>query len=71
MSSPKHIQAQPQPNGDGYQIIYQTRQGRKVHHFPGAKQTEEPSPHAAGSYHNPEHHHQLMDRVEDYLRSET
>ena len=31
----------------------------------------EKPPHGAGSYHDPDQHHELMERVEGYLRSAT
>ena len=55
-------------DGDGHQIIYTISGSRKVHLFPQAKNTCEPSPHAAGSFHDPEHHQTLMDRVEEFIK---
>lgn len=68
MPNKKKIFAQAQPNGDGYQVSYESGDSRRVHHFSAARQSPEPAPHGAGSYHDPEQHHTLMERVEIYLR---
>jgi hypothetical protein len=70
MSSKKKITAQAQPDGNGHQISYEAGDSRRVHHFPRPPRGNEPSPHAAGSYHDPEHHHDLIGRVEEYLREQ-
>ena len=62
------IQAHPQPDGVGHQITYQDGTTRKVHRCVASLEADEPAPHAAGSYHDPEHHHTLMARIDDYLR---
>jgi hypothetical protein len=50
-------------------ITYETAESRKVIYLPGAKTSEsETHPHGAGSYHDPEQHMRLMDRVEVMLR---
>lgn len=67
----KKFFARAQPNGDGLLLGYETDSSRKVHHFPQPKQCHEPEPHGAGSYHNPEHHHDLIERVEAYLRNQS
>ncbi len=57
------------PDGNGYQISYETDTSRKVVH--GLKKDsssiEEP-PHGAGSFHNPEQHLMLMDRITKYIK---
>jgi hypothetical protein len=51
------------------QITYETASGRKVINMPPVDRSgAEPAPHGAGSFHDPEHHQQLMDRVEALLR---
>lgn len=67
----KKIFAQAQPNGDGLQVSYETEGSRRVHHIPHSETNSEPAPHAAGSYHDPEHHHELIERVEAYLRKQS
>ncbi|PXA05038.1 hypothetical protein DDZ13_03480 [Coraliomargarita sinensis] len=67
----KKIFAQAQPNGDGHQVSYETGGTRRVHHFPKPERVSEPSPHAAGSFHNPEHHHELIERFEAYLKEQS
>lgn len=68
MPNKKKIFAQAQPNGDGYQVSYESGDSRRVHHFSFAQKNPEPAPHGAGSYHAPEQQHILMERVENYLR---
>lgn len=50
-------------------MTYQNGSSRKVHNLPATKPTSEPTPHAAGSYHNPEYHQQLMERLDTYLKN--
>jgi len=64
----KKIFAQLQPYGDGHQVSYDTGDSRRRHHFPQAEHSNEPAPHGADSFHNPEHHHDLVERLEAYLR---
>jgi deoxyribodipyrimidine photo-lyase len=65
----RRLCASPQPDGDGFQVSIDSGQSRKLYHCPAGKEPE-PHPHAAGSYHNPQHHQQLMQRYEHYLRSQ-
>lgn len=66
-SNHKNISAHEQPNGDGYQVTYEQNDSRKVYRFPSSNTNIETPPHGAGSFHDPEHHQKLMDRIEDYL----
>lgn len=70
MENKKKISADQQPDGDGYQVSYDTGESRRVYRFPGADSSKEPAPHGAGSYHDPAHHHTLIERVEAYLREQ-
>jgi len=57
------------PENTGRRILtYARGTSRRVHHLGSKKSKEETPPHGAGSFHNPEHHQNLMDRVDDYLR---
>ncbi|HKK18762.1 MAG TPA: hypothetical protein VJ952_08785 [Opitutales bacterium] len=67
----KKIFAHKQPNGDGHQVSYEEGESRKLRHFPRERSAGEPRPHGAGSYHDPEHHHELLERVEAYLKAQS
>lgn len=58
------ISAHAQPDGDGLQVTYETEDSRRLHRFPKPESEKETPPHGAGSFHDPEHHRELMDRVE-------
>ena len=66
----KNFQAHPSPgNPARMQITYEMEDSRRVHELPSMEAREgEPDPHGAGSFHDPEHHQELMDRVEAMLR---
>ncbi|MEO0511040.1 MAG: hypothetical protein AAF065_14410 [Verrucomicrobiota bacterium] len=68
MNSGRKIEARRQPNNCGHQVTYEIGTSRKVYRFED-RTDEELSPHGAGSYHDPAHHNQLMDRLEDYIRN--
>lgn len=69
----KNIQAHPSPiDGRTMQLTYETAESRHVIHLPPHKEAGmEPEPHGAGSFHDPEHHQRLLDRVEAMLRHTT
>lgn len=71
MSKLTKLIAEAQPDGNGYQVSYDTGDSRRVLRFPLPELTREQTPHGAGSYHDPEHHHKLIDRVEAYLRQQS
>jgi len=51
------------------QITYETENSRRIIFLPPMPINDsEPEPHGAGSFHDPEHHHLLMDRVEAMLQ---
>jgi hypothetical protein len=66
----KKVFAHAQPDGDGHQISYEAGTSRRVRRFPHPPKAHETAPHGAGSYHDPEHHHDLLNRVEAYLREQ-
>jgi hypothetical protein len=70
MSRPKNIQAHPSPKDFGaMQLTYEQGNSRRVIFLPKAPaKAREPEPQGAGSFHNPEHHQILLDRVEALLR---
>ena len=68
-SHTKNIFARPQPNGIGHQVSYETGTSRKVHQFAGKISHLENPPHGAGSFHDPEQHQTLMDRMADYIEN--
>lgn len=70
MQNNKKCFAQRQPDGDGHQVSFETGGSRRVHRFPRPNSSEEPAPHGAGSFHDPAHHHELIERVEAYLREQ-
>jgi len=65
----KSIFAMPQPDGNGYQISYETDTSRKVHSLESTPSKHEKPPHGAGSFHEPEHHATLMERLEEYIKN--
>ncbi len=64
----KNIFASPQPDGSGYQISYEIEGSRRIHRFGNDASTLEKPPHGAGSFHDPEQHQVLMERIEDYIK---
>jgi hypothetical protein len=60
----KKFTARIPPDGNGFQITDARGRSRRVYNMPQKKEHTEPAPHAAGSFHNPEHHHRLMERFE-------
>jgi hypothetical protein len=66
----KSIYATPQPNGDGLQVTYELGNSRKLHRFPRAQAESEKPPHGAGSFHDPEQHYDLMERVDAMIQAE-
>lgn len=67
---PTNIQAHLCPlNLRKMQMTYETENSRRVIFLPPMPINDsEPEPHGAGSFHDPEHHHLLMDRVEAMLQ---
>jgi hypothetical protein len=65
----KNIFAMPQPSGNGYQISYEFNHSRKIHRFEKCSSSFEKPPHGAGSFHDPEHHQALMERIEYYIKN--
>ena len=53
----------------GHQITYETDSSRRVINTPRVCKTKETPPHGAGSFHDPEHHFELLDRVDALLRT--
>jgi hypothetical protein len=72
VSHASQIQVRPTPkDSSALQLTYETEDGRSVINIPHKKdQSAEPEPHGAGSFHDPEHHQQLMDRIEAMLKQE-
>ena len=66
----KEIRAMPRPDGKGHQISYEIGNSRRIHQFVKSALKSELPPHSAGSFHNPQHHHDLMDRLQNYLQSQ-
>lgn len=70
MSSERNgpVSARPSPQKPEYlQLTYETRDSRRTINFPPPglpKGACEAPPHGAGSYHDPEQHRILLDRVE-------
>lgn len=64
----RRIQALPSAKGNGHQVTYEIGDSRRVHTFEAPSGQTEPAPHGAGSFHDPEHHHQLMERIEQMLK---
>lgn len=69
MKTSKEIEAYPQANGDGHQVIISGNNYRKVYRFPVSIKNTELMPHAAGSFHNPDYYHSLMNRVSELVKS--
>lgn len=67
----KKISAKPQPDGDGLQVTYESGDSRRLHRFPRSDTKLEKPPHGAGSFHDPEHHRNLMDRLDAMIRAES
>lgn len=64
----QHIQAKPALiEKFGYQITYEYGSSRRIIHTPKSSQNSEVPPHGAGSFHDPEHHFELLDRVEHLM----
>ncbi|MGC6425199.1 MAG: hypothetical protein ACON4O_09465 [Lentimonas sp.] len=63
----KNIKASAQPDGNGHQVTFSQNGSRKVYRFPSSESEVETPPHGAGSFHDPEHHQKLMDRIENYI----
>ncbi|HAV13247.1 MAG TPA: hypothetical protein DCX06_07135 [Opitutae bacterium] len=63
------ITALPAPqSSSGMILTYETSTSRKVIHLPPKTiSSTESAPHGAGSYHDPEHHMKLMERVHALL----
>lgn len=66
------ITAQPSPeNPKSLQLTYETAASRRTINLapPGLPAgASEPPPHGAGSFHDPEQHRILLDRVDDLIR---
>lgn len=60
----KQIQALPRADGAGVDVTYEKGSSRRVHQFKFTDNLSEPMPHGAGSYHDPEQHRILMDRID-------
>ena len=65
----KNIEVSPRPDGTGFTLTYEEGSGRKVHQFTHVERGES-APHGAGSFHDPEHHRQLMERHDAYLKGQ-
>ena len=52
------------------QVTYECGDSRRVHQFPIPKTSGEKPPHGAGSFHDPEQHRRLLDRVDEMLEKE-
>ncbi|NCG09330.1 MAG: hypothetical protein GWO81_07175 [Verrucomicrobia bacterium] len=52
-----------------HQITYELGNSRRTLNTSVKSENGETSPHGAGSFHDPEHHFKLLDRVEALLRS--
>lgn len=67
---PTNIQAHLSPlDFRAMQLTYETEGSRRVISLPPMPINDsESEPHGAGSYHDPQHHHLLMDRVEAMLQ---
>ncbi len=64
----RDLQVRPNPSGDELQLTYETVTSRRLVSIPQQAQFGETAPHGAGSFHDPEHHAILMDRLEAYYR---
>ena len=65
--STNKVHASLSPSLDGHQVHYSLGNSRKVHQFTYDINRGEVPPHSAGSFHDPEHHQQLMQRYEEYI----
>ncbi|MGB0185044.1 MAG: hypothetical protein ACPF9Q_06390 [Opitutales bacterium] len=68
----RHIKAYPSQTDGGqpsHQITYEWGNSRRTLNTAAKPETGESPPHAAGSFHDPEHHFELLNRVEQLLRS--
>jgi hypothetical protein len=70
-SKARHIQAYPSQNAGkpSHQITYEWGKSRRTLDTGTKSVAGESPPHGAGSFHDPEHHFELLDRVEQLLRS--
>lgn len=66
----KNIQAHPSPQDNRVmQVTFESGKSRRVLNLPPRiEHPIEPEPQGAGSFHDPEHHQVLMDRVDAMLR---
>ena len=64
-----NVIAMPSPDTSGHQVSYEFGTSRRVHAFTKASSSAEEPPHGAGSFHDPEQHQALMDRIETYLKN--
>lgn len=64
----RDMQVRPNPSGDELQLTYETPTSWRLVSIPQQTQLGETAPHGAGSFHDPEHHAILMDRLEVYYR---
>jgi hypothetical protein len=71
MSESKNFFAAQNPKGDGHHVSIETAESRKIHTFLKSSVDNELAPHGAGSYHDQDHHNELMRRVEKYLINDT
>lgn len=60
----KKLQVLPEAEGQGLLVTYENGSSRKVHHLPTKQNEQEAQPHGAGSFHDPQHHYELLNRVE-------
>lgn len=58
------VKVLPKAGGQGLLLTYEKGSSRKVHHLPKKQNEQETPPHGAGSFHDPQHHYDLLDRVE-------
>ena len=68
MRSHRTIKAGKLPDGSGYQVSYEQGNSRKVQNFQASDGAQEAPPNAAGSFHAPDHHQALMDRLDSFLK---
>tara|TARA_A100001015_G_scaffold53744_1_gene58961 strand:+ start:3572 stop:3808 length:237 start_codon:yes stop_codon:yes gene_type:complete len=68
MSKIGKIHAAQEPEGTGYQVTYELGDSRRTHHFLPQETPGERPPHGAGSFHDPDQHRTLLDRVDAMLR---
>lgn len=58
------VQVLPAVEGKGLLVTYENGSSRRVHHMPPKIDEQETQPHGAGSFHDPQHHYDLLNRVE-------